>query len=698
MYLKQLNEKEEVSVSFVYGQARLAPTHPVSIPRLELCGAVLLVEAVQRILKEIDIEIAQVIYYTDSKVVLCYITNESKRFHVYVENRVQLTRSLSSPDQWRYIESERNPADLAIRGVKPNKLMESSWLTGPEFLASTDSIPPPNEIESPSDSDPEVRQEVIAKTTKVNTDKDGTELGAKRFDRFSSLSSLQRVIATLIEFKCRRQQPNQTKVVKNVLQRPSTEVLAQAMAIIVRATQREKFDHDLGQLQRTDANVDTRSRLEVSANKKSQRSTRLYRLDPFVDTSGILRVGGRLRRAEFELGERHTIILPRNDHLSKLVVRHYHDRVHDQGTSITRSAVRQAGYWIVGGYNVVSKEIHSCVTCKKLRGRPLEQQMADPFTNVGFDVFGPWEIHTRKTRGGAAKSKRWGLVFTCLTSRAIHIELLESMDASAFICALRRFFAQRGQAALLRCDQGTNFVGGKSELEDAFKEMDFAKLQRFVTEQGCKCKLNPPHASHFGGAWEGQIRTIRRVLDVILGKAQLTHELLSTLMAEVTGIVNARPLTAIPADVDNPQPLSPAMLTTMKTRPLGPPPGNFLPTALYAVRRWKRVQYLEDQFWLRWRREHLHSLQPRKKWNQPQRDLVEGDIVMMKEGEDRNDCPLGRVTNAVKSEDGKVRKVYVAIVRDGQKKVMFRPIKELILLVPIGGVDCQQNETNGEKK
>ena len=122
-------------------------------------------------MKIIDIEIAQVIYYTDSKVVLCYITNESKRFYVYVANRVQLIRSLSSPDQWRYIESERNPADLAIRGVKPNKLMESCWLTGPEFLASTDIIPPPNEIESPSDSDPEVRQEVIAKTTKVNTDK-----------------------------------------------------------------------------------------------------------------------------------------------------------------------------------------------------------------------------------------------------------------------------------------------------------------------------------------------------------------------------------------------------------------------------------------------------------------------------------------------------------------------------------------------
>ena len=148
---------------------------------------------------------------------------------------------------------------------------------------------------------------------------------------------------------------------------------------------------------------------------------------------------------------------------------------------------------------------------------------------------------------------------------------------------------------------------------------------------------------------------------VELGKAQLTHELLSPLMAEVTGIVNARPLTAIPTDVDDPQPL----LITMKARHLGPPPGNFLPTDLYAHRRWRRVQYLAEQFWLRWRREYLQSLQPRKKWNQQQRNLAEGDIVLMKEGEYRNEWPLGRVINAFRSDDGKVRKVHVEIVRDG---------------------------------
>ena len=165
-------------------------------------------------------------------------------------------------------------------------------------------------------------------------------------------------------------------------------------------------------------------------------------------------------------------------------------------------------------------------------------------TSVGFDVFGPWSICTRKLRGGAANSKRWGLVFTCLSSRAIHkiIEVLESMDASAFICALRRFFAIRGPASLLRGDRGTNFIGTKSELDDALAELDQQMVEKFVAEQGCEWLFNPPHASHFGGVWERQIGTVRRILDAMfmeIGSSQLSHELLTTLMAEVTGIVNS---------------------------------------------------------------------------------------------------------------------------------------------------------------
>ena len=360
-----------------------------------------------------------------------------------------------------------------------------------------------------------------------------------------------------------------------------------------------------------------------------QKSSKLYRLDHFVDTNGVLRLGGRLRRTSLEFGERHPVLILNKNHIADLIARHYHGQVHHQGHQITHDAIRPAGFWLIGGHNTVTRELSKCVTCKKLRGTAMEQLMVDlpadrmevapPFTNVGFDVFGPWKTCSRRTWGGAATSKRWGLVFTCLGSRAVHIELLESINASSFMSALRRFFAFRDPVS-----RGTNFIGAKSELGHTLREMDRRKVKGYVTNHGCEWICNPPHASNFGGAWECQIGTIRRVLDAMfagLGSHQLTHELLVTLMAEVTAVVNARPISALPTDVEELHPLSPSMLLTMKTHPLGPPPGNFVPPDVYARRRHRRVQFLADQFWIRWKGEYLQSMQTRTKWQGMRRNL-----------------------------------------------------------------------------
>ncbi|PFX19006.1 hypothetical protein AWC38_SpisGene16590 [Stylophora pistillata] len=629
VYLRLVNDGGEVATSLVFGQSKVAPLQTTSIPRLELCGAVLATQAVARILKEIDIQIDNIKFYTDSKATLGYIQNESRRFYVYVANRVEIIRRVSSPDQWRYIETSDNPADLATRCLNASSLADSAWLKGPRFLRNPDAVQPQRENIQLAEDDPEVRREVIAHASCIYKCRG---LGAERFSRFSNLHSLKRAIARLIvKVKEFRRQKNEQRPPKarQTFRSPTANELNQAMDAIIRAAQKEAFGAEL-------------TNKDLTEQKEGER---------YQNT----------------------------------------DR------QIMSGKIRQAGYWLIGGHRMVAKELASCVPCKKLRGPHVIQKMADlpqdrtevgpPFTNVDFDVFGPWTVSTRKTRGGAAQSKRLGLLFTCLNSRAIHIEVLESMDASSFICALRRFFAICGPAAVLRCNRGTNFVGGHTELAETLKEMDETKIERFVTQHDCEWKFNPPHASHFGGVWERQIGTIRRVLDAMLadlGPRQLTHEILNTFMAEVTAIVDARPIAALPSDINDPQPLSPAMLLTMKTRPPGPPPGNFLPPDLYANRRWSRVQCLADQFWLRWHREYLQNLQPRRKWYDARRDLAPGDVVLMKEdSQNRSDWPMGRVTEAIRSADGKVRKVSLRIVREGRGKVFLRPIKELILLVPV---------------
>ena len=155
------------------------------------------------------------------------------------------------------------------------------------------------------------------------------------------------------------------------------------------------------------------------------------------------------------------------------------------------------------------------------------------------------------------------------------------------------------------------------------------------------------------------------------------------LMAEVTGIVNAHPITALPSDADEPQPLTPAMLLTMKTHPLTPPAGKFVQQDLYARRRWRRSQYLADQFWLRWKREYLDNLQARPKWNDQQRNLMEGDIVTVREKDaHRNDWLMGKIVEAMKSDDGGVRKAKVMVWRGGERKTCVRPVSEVILILP----------------
>ena len=609
-YLRQVDESGQVSLAFLYGQAKLTPTHPTTIPRLELCGAVLSALSVKKMSKELSIPIHEVVFYTDSKVVLGYIQNDSRRFYVYVANRVQIIRSVSDPFQWRYIDTALNPADLATRGVPAEHLKNSKWLVGPEFLRQPlPDFPHHFDEISLSAQDPEVRSQVVTYIAEVSKI---PGLGSERFSRFSSFTSLRRALANLIVKVKEHRATNggcapaiqnesgndtsQTRTDRKERPRPpSLAEMTQAETIMIKTVQNECLKKEINLVRELKK---TEDRDTARRNKNALKRSNLYRLNPFMDSEGVLRVGGRLHLSHLSFSEKHPILLPKSHYLSQLIVRHHHERVHHQGRQITHGAVRNAGFWILGGHGVVSKVISSCVTCRKLRGASLTQHMADlptdrtetppPFTNVGLDVFGPWIIQTRKLRGGALNSKRWGLVFTCLNSRAVHIEVLESMDTSAFICALRRFLSIRGPVVRIRCDRGSNFIGAKSELEQALHDMDEGPLKAYLTDQGCEWCFNPPHASHFGGVWERQIGTIRRVLDAILlelGKPQLTHELLTTLLAEVAAIVNARPISTIPSDVDDPQPLSPAMLLTMKSRPLLPLPGNFIPQDLYARRR-----------------------------------------------------------------------------------------------------------------
>ena len=207
------------------------------------------------------------------------------------------------------------------------------------------------------------------------------------------------------------------------------------------------------------------------------------------------------------------------------------------------------------------------------------------------------------------------------------------MIGPSFILALRRFITIRGPVSCFCCDQGTNFVGANNELKLSLEKMDEGPIKSFLLSQNCQIEFvfNPPSAFHFGGVFERQIGSIRKVLSGLLleQSSSLSDECLITLLHEVAAIINCRPLSHVNLSDSCIEPLSPNHLLTQKSRVVVSPPGTFVRQDLYLSKRWRRVQYLANIFWTRWRQEYLDSINKRWKWTNQRRNIEVNDVVLI---------------------------------------------------------------------
>ena len=431
------------------------------------------------------------------------------------------------------------------------------------------------------------------------------------------------------------------------------------------------------------------------ASPRNPPSDSLLQLSPFLDSNGLIRVGGRLRNSNLPLTVKHPFLISSEHPLANLIVSYFHSQIKHQGRHITQGAIRDAGFFIQHGSSLVKKHIKSCTVCRRLRRSPEIQKMSDlpedrleespPFTYCGLDVFGPFLVcESKATRRTNAERKVWGLVFTCLVSRAIHIEPLPAMDSSTFVNALRRFFAIRGVCKLLRSDQGSNFIGARNQ---GSPEFSLDGIRNEMEHFHCKWELNPPKASHFGGVWERKIGSIRRILDASLlelGLRKLSRDELYTFFQEAVAIINNTHLFEVSSSPDDPLPITPAMLLNLKDNSNHPPFETFDRSDIsrYGSRRYRRVQFLSDHFWHQWRRFYIHNLQPRRKWSFEKRSISPEDVVLLKDKNlKRNHWPLARVVTVKTSADGLVRSATVIIPsKDGNSRTFARPICDMILI------------------
>lgn len=659
-YLRFVDHLDKVACSkLIMSKSRVAPLKTLTIPRLELQAAVVGSKLAMFLQQELQYDDIKTIFWSDSTAVLGYIRNEDRQFHVFVCNRVRHIRNVSDPQDWHYVQTNVNPADLLSRGCSVQTLKDSCWYDGPEFLNSYElTFSDKQENFQLDPDDPEVKRIQCLKTTA--TPNTGTLL-----DRLGKLSTLTAILNALIvlESKARRlrSQPLPTK----------SQMKAWALGFLIRLIQETQFEDEISTLQ---------------AGFPIHASSKLRQLDPYLDENGILRVGGRLEYSRYTLQLKHPMIVPHHP-LTRIICEHYHRMCSHQGRMTTINILRANGIHIVKGTTLVSSVIYNCVTCRKLRGPLLSQKMSPlphvrseelpPFTHVGYDCFGPMTV-----KDGRKAVKRYGVVFTCMSSRAVHIELCDDLSTDCFINTLRNFIALRGPIATLRSDRGTNFVGADNELTKALLEMNEDAIRQFTESKQCQFFFNTPSSSHMGGVWERMIRTIRQVLAGMMAShsCRLDTSSLRTLLYEVMAMINSRPLTTIQTTKHSePEPLTPNHLLTMKVAQSLPPPGAFEEADVYSRKRWRRVQSLAQTFWSRWRHEFLSTLQSRSKWHTSQRNLVVDDIVLLSDdspGISRMDWRMARVIKVHPSKDGLVRSVTLKL----GTQTLDRPVHKCVLL------------------
>ena len=634
-YLNLYDAEGNVHVSLLASKARLAPIKFTSIPRLELAAAVEAVKLERMLKEELSIPLMQSLFWTDSMIAWWYIQHDDKRFKTYVANRVSFIRETSKPQQWKHIDTARNPADDVSRGFTASELINSSrWIHGPKFLRLPEShwpVQPDNNMDKFDSTDLEIKCEARVYMAQNQTIYPTDML----LVYYSTWLRLRKAVAWFRRFILWLKDRKDSKSMLTV------DELKEAETAIVIYTQTKHVDF---------------------SKKGHCRS-----LAPVKFDDGVWRVGGRLRLANISIQAKYPAILPAHNHITRLIIHHFHSKTGHGGTERVLAEVRQS-FWIIKGRSTVRSTLSRCVPCKRLKAPVQKQYMADlpkdrltpnlpPFSYVGLDYFGPFLIKRARS-----EVKRYGCLFTCLATRAVHIEVAVSLETDAFLNALFRFISRRGEPKEFRSDNGSNLVGGLAELREAIKDWNQCKINKQLQKKDIKWTFNPPGASHMGGIWERQIRTVRSVLSGVMQQQRLDDDGLHTLMCIAESIVNGRPITRLSNDPNDPLPLTPNHLLLLKSTP-SLPPGNFVKQDIYR-RRWRQVQYLADLFWTRWVKEYLPLLQERHKWTDRGRNVKVGDIVLVKhENTPRNRWPIGLVKAVYPGDDGLVRSVQLKFVR-----------------------------------
>lgn len=635
VYVRTINIDNTILVRLLFSKARVAPLKPISIPRLELCGALLGAKILDKVRSSLRCEFKNIVFWTDSTIVLGWLRMSPNKLKTFVQNRISEIHELTQDVLWRHVSSKQNPADLASRGSNLEELSSSSlWWEGPDFLKNSTFSLDVNTVIVEDDDLPEVRPSISSFVTHASSD------SLFSFIRFSQFKRMKRAVAFMLRFihNIRNKHNRLTGVL-------TVDELNESEMILVRWAQMESFP--------TEYNL-----LSNCAQIKSKGN--LSKLNLFLDDNKIIRVGGRLgNSSEFSYNKMHPMLVSSKHYFTVLLFRHEHLQLLHAGPQALLCHLRES-WWPLGGRSLARRIVNVCVTCTRIRGKVLTPQMGNlpkeritpsfPFIRCGVDYCGPVLILNRKGRG-AKTTKAYICLFVCFVTRAIHLELVSDLTSEAYLLSLNRFISRRGKPLEIYSDNGRNFVGLMNDFSDFLRKCS-SDIMEFATSQQIKFKFIPPYSPHFGGLWEAGVKSCKYHLRRVVGNAHLTFEEFSTVLSQIEAVLNSRPLSPLSTEPQDLSPLTPAHF--LVGRPLTAPACDDLTDVPeHRLKRYQRVEQIRQHFWTRWSKEYVTELQVRSKWTQIKAELRDNSLVLIK---DNNLPPLkwhmGRILKTIPGKDG----------------------------------------------
>ena len=634
-------------VSFVLAKTRVAPLKQLTLPRLELMAALVASRLTQFALSHLSIQDSPVFIWSDSQIVLHWV-NSTKQLPTFVRNRVTEIRNNLPNANWRYCPTLANPADLLSRGTTTQALLSSRlWQHGPDWLTTPSSWPSCEQL-----SLPPLLVAAATATEFVPTPPNQLDVGLHcviSINRHSTLSKLLTVTAYVFRFVGNLRAPPEQRQTGPV----SANELGSARLRWIKDTQQTVYWREIANL------------TQIAKKPSTSRIMLVRQLRLFLDTKGYLRCGGRIHNAPLNEVTKFPYLLPSKHPLSSLIVLDIHITLCHSGTGATLTALRQS-FWIPAARQFIKSVLRHCVICRKVSGNPyptpdpaplpsIRTQGVRPFTYTGVDFSGALYVRHR-----GEEIKVYLCLFTCATTRALHLEIVQDLSTETFLLAFRKFAARRSLPTVMVSDNASTYLSAADELQSL---MQSPEVQRQLSRRGVTWKFIPKRAPWWGGFWERMVGLTKSALKKVLGRRHISLTTLETVITEIEAALNDRPLTFVSSEHGDLEPLTLAHLlhgrqiTCLPHEPtdddelVDPNYGEICGSA-------KLLATILQSFQKRWRHEYLTSLREvHRNTGTDYQTVKRGDVVLIHDDASRATWKMGVVEDYITGRDRIVRAV-----------------------------------------